>query len=136
MDIEIAAREIVDSAVKVHKAMGPGLLESTYQQCLAYELRKRGLRVDCEVPQPISYDGVKIECGYRLDMLIENAIIIENKAVERILPVHEAQILSYIRLGGYPLGFLLNWKVQLMKYGIKRFAGSMLDHYSKARSKD
>ena len=122
MDIEKIATEIVDSAIKVHQQLGPGLLESAYQTCLAYELTRRGLRVACEVTLPICYDGHQIESGYRIDMLVEDSVIIENKVVEHILPIHEAQLLTYLRLKGCWLGFLLNWNVTKMKYGIKRYA--------------
>jgi GxxExxY protein len=120
MDIEEVAKEIVDSAIKVHRTLGPGLFESTYQKCLAYEIRKRGFRVDCEVVLPIIYDGMEVESGYRLDMLVDGSIVVENKTVDRVAPVHSTQLLTYLRLGGYPLGFLLNWKVNLMKEGIHR----------------
>ena len=125
MDIEEVGKQIVDSAIKVHRALGPGLLESAYQTCLAHELRKRGLKVACEVPQPIEYDGVQIEAGYRLDMLVEDAIIVENKAVEKILPIHEAQLLTYLRLRDCRLGFLINWHVKLVKDGIKRMVNNL-----------
>lgn len=121
-DIEEIAREIVDSAVAVHRELGPGLLESTYQVCLAYELKKRGLKVETEINQPVMYDGHLIDAGYRLDMLVENVIIVENKVVERLLPVHLAQILTYLKLREIPIGFLLNWNVKLMKDGIRRVA--------------
>ncbi len=120
MDIEEVGRVVVDAAVKVHKALGPGLLESAYQACLAHELRKRGLRVECEVVLPVEYDSVRIDAGYRVDMIVEGVIIIENKTVEKILPVHEAQLLTYLKLRGCHLGFILNWNVALMKEGIKR----------------
>lgn len=120
MNSEEVARNIVDAAIKVHRALGPGLLESAYQRCLAYELRKRGLHVRCEVVLPIIYDGQRIDAGYRIDMLVEDCIIVENKAVERMLPVHEAQLLTYMKLRHIRLGFLLNWNVRLMKDGIKR----------------
>jgi GxxExxY protein len=120
MDIELVAREIVDSAIKVHRTLGPGLFESTYQKCLAHELGSRGLKVQNELVLPIIYDGIQIESGYRIDMLVEDMIIIENKAVEAIAPIHKTQLLTYLRLGGYRLGFLLNWKVELMKDGIHR----------------
>jgi GxxExxY protein len=119
-DIEEIATIIVDAAMKVHRALGPGLLESAYQHCLAHELRKRGLRVETEVPQPVVYEDERIEVGYRLDMLVENAIIIENKTVDEIAPIHEAQLLTYLKLRQCPLGFLLNWNVALMKHGIRR----------------
>jgi GxxExxY protein len=121
VDLEKVAKEIVDAAIKVHKALGPGLLESTYQHCLAYELTSRGLKVECEVPVPIVYRDRLLEVGYRADMIIENSIVIENKCVEAILPIHEAQLLAYLRLRESLLGFLLNWNVLLMKDGIRRF---------------
>jgi len=117
---EEAGKQIVDAALKVHRALGPGLLESAYQACLAYELRKRGLHVACEVEQPVFYDGQQIEVGYRLDMLIEDCVIVENKAVERILPIHQAQLLTYLRLRKCSLGYLINWHVPLIKDGIQR----------------
>jgi GxxExxY protein len=121
MEIEDAAKEIVDSAIKVHQQLGPGLLESAYQICMNYELTKRGLKVDCEVILPIRYEGLVIEGGYRIDMLVENSIIIENKVVDQISPIHEAQLLTYLKLKGCWLGFLLNWNVTRMKDGIKRY---------------
>ena len=96
MDIEEIGRIIVDSAIQVHRTVGPGLLESTYQKCLSHELTKRGLRVDCELLLPIEYDGMMIESGYRIDMLVDGSVIIENKTVDNILPIHEAQLLTYM----------------------------------------
>jgi GxxExxY protein len=125
MDIEAVGRQIVDASIKVHRALGPGLLESAYQHCLAYELSKRGLRVECEVQLPVVYDGVQIDAGYRLDMLVEGSVIVENKAVERLLPVHEAQLLTYLKLHDRRLGYLLNWNVPLMKQGIKRMVNRL-----------
>jgi len=121
MEIEDIAKEIVDSAIEVHRQLGPGLLESAYQTCLTYELIKRGFQVACEVILPIHYDGKEIESGYRIDMLVENCIIIENKVVDQISPVHEAQLLTYLKLKRCWLGFLLNWNVTRMKDGIKRY---------------
>jgi GxxExxY protein len=110
---------------EAHRALGPGLLESAYQQCLAYELRNRKLQVDCEVLLPIVYEQLKIESGYRIDMVIENCVIVENKAVDQILPINEAQLLTYQKLGNFRLGFLLNWNVRIMKDGIKRFVRNL-----------
>lgn len=124
MDIEEIARIIVDSTIKVHRALGPGLLESAYQQCLAYELRKRGLRVECELLLPIVYDGQQIDAGYRIDMLIEDCVIIENKTVDQVLPIHQAQLLTYLKLRDCRLGFLMNRNVRLMKDGIKRMVNN------------
>jgi GxxExxY protein len=98
VDIEAVAKNIVDSAIMVHRALGPGLLESAYQLRLAHELRKRGLKVEMEVAFPIVYDGLKIEAGYRIDMLIEDCVIVENKTVEQLAPIHEAQLLTYLKL--------------------------------------
>jgi GxxExxY protein len=125
MDIEKIASEIVDAAVKVHRALGPGLLESAYQQCLAYELRKRGLQVECEVLLPVAYEGARIDAGYRADMIVEKCILIENKTVDRLASIHAAQILTYLKLSGLHLGFLLNWNVTLMKNGIRRMVKNL-----------
>jgi len=125
MEIEEVARQIVDAAVRVHRELGPGLLESAYQTCLAYELGQRGLQVACEVPFPIQYGGIHIDGGYRADMLVEDCIIVENKTVDEILPVHQAQLITYLKLSGKHVGFLLNWNVPLMKQGIKRIVNKL-----------
>ena len=116
MDIEQIATQIVDSAIKVHSKLGPGLLESAYQKCLAYELTKRGLKVQTEIIQPLTYENITIDAGYRIDMLVEDCIIIENKTVDEILGIHDAQLLTYMKLRKCSLGFILNWKVKLMIY--------------------
>ena len=125
MEIEEIGKQIIDAAVKVHCALGPGLLESSYQTCLSFELRKRGLSVECEILQPINYEGLKIDAGYRLDMLVENVIVVENKAVEQILPVQLAQILTYLKLSDHRLGFLINWNVPQIKNGIRRIVNKL-----------
>lgn len=125
METEETARIIVDSAIRVHRALGPGLLESAYQACLTYELRRAGLLVRCEVSQPVRYGEVTVDAGYRIDMLVNDSIIIENKTVERILPIHTAQLLTYLKLSDRRLGFLLNWHVGLMKFGIKRLVNNL-----------
>ncbi|MCL4868042.1 MAG: GxxExxY protein [Anaerolineae bacterium] len=125
MDIEVIGREIVDAAVKVHRALGPGLLESAYQQCLVYELEQRGLKIKTEVVMPIVYGGQLIDAGYRLDVLVEDIVIVENKAVIEILPIHQAQLLTYLKLSNCQLGYLLNWNVKLMKDGIKRMVNGL-----------
>ena len=119
-DVEEIARILVDAVIKVHRTLGPGLLESAYQKCYAHELRTRDLKVATEVKLPIMYDGLEIDAGYRIDMIVNDKIIIENKVVAQLLPIHEAQLLTYLKLSGHHLGFLLNWNVVLMKYGIKR----------------
>ncbi len=120
-DIEAIAKDVVDCAIKVHKALGPGLLESAYQHCHAYELNKRGWIAETEVKLPLLYDDQKIDVGYRIDTFINKLVIVENKSVESVLPVHEAQLLTYMKLTGSKIGFLLNWNVSLMKHGIRRF---------------
>ena len=104
-DIEAIAKDIVDSAIKLHRALGPGLLESAYQHCLAYELRSRGRKVFTEVTLPIKYEDQQIDAGYRIDMLVDNVIIVEDKTVDALLPIHEAQILTYLKLHDNHLGF-------------------------------
>ena len=124
-DIEKIGRNIVHSAIKVHKALGPGLLESVYQKCLAYELEKTGLTVACEVPLPVKYETIIINTGFRIDMMIQRTVIIENKTVDKLAPIHEAQLLTYLKLTNLKLGFLLNWNVPLMKDGIKRMVNNL-----------
>jgi len=124
-NIEEIARNIVHCAIKVHKTLGPGLLESVYQRCLAYELEKLGLEVALEVMLPVTYESVKIDMGFRSDMIVHKAVLIENKTVEKILPIHEAQLLTYLKLTNLQLGFLLNWNVVLMKDGIKRMVNNL-----------
>jgi len=123
--IESIGREVVDSVVKVHKALGPGLLESAYQGCLAHELENRGHSVALEVQLPVRYEDIEIEAGYRLDMLIDNQIIIENKAVTELLPIHKAQLLTYLKLADIKLGFLINWNVPVARNGIKRMVNNL-----------
>ena len=116
---------VVESALKVHTTLGPGLLESAYEACLAHELTKRGHAVRRQVTQPISYDNIVIEGGYRIDMLVDECVIAEIKAVDILIPIHTAQLLSYLRLGNYRLGYLLNFNVVRMRDGIKRLANGL-----------
>jgi GxxExxY protein len=119
-EIERVAREIIDSAFKVHSALGPGLLESSYQELTIYELTKRGLRVAHQVPVPIHYDGRVFETEYRLDLLVEDLVIVELKSVADIIPIHKAQVLTYLKLMQKRLGLLINFNVEYIKDGIKR----------------
>jgi len=125
MNIEELGTSIIGAAIRVHRSLGPGLLESAYQKCLEYELRNEGLRVECERVLPVVYETVRIDAGYRIDMLVEELIIIENKTVERILPLHEAQLLTYLKLKGCALGYVLNWHVPALKDGIKRMVNRL-----------
>ncbi|HSV28254.1 MAG TPA: GxxExxY protein [Candidatus Omnitrophota bacterium] len=121
-DLDSLARSVVDAAFKVHSQLGPGLLESVYEHCLAHELTKRGIKVARQVPIPIIYDGEQLEAGLKLDLLAGNAIVIEVKAVEKDNPVYRAQLLTYLKLTGKRLGFLINFNVPLIKDGIRRMA--------------
>ena len=116
---------ILDAAIAVHTALGPGLLESAYQACLAYEFTSRGLRVQTQVPLPIKYRGVCVDVAYRIDLIVEDLVEIEIKAVERLAPIHEAQLLSYLKLSGKRLGLLINFHVLRLKDGYKRIANGL-----------
>jgi len=124
-DLNSISGQIVDAAMKVHSALGPGLLENAYEACLRHELSKRGLRIEQQVALPVVYDGVKIDLGYRLDLLVDDEIIVELKAVEKLLPIHEAQLLSYLKLSGKKLGLRINFNVLHLKDGIKRMVNGL-----------
>jgi GxxExxY protein len=119
-DRERLASIIVNSGLKVHRALGPGLLESAYEHCLSHELRTRGLAVERQIPLPIVYDGTTLDAGYWIDIMVEHAIIVEIKAVEALTPVHHAQLLTYLKLSRCRIGFLMNFHVALFKQGVKR----------------
>jgi GxxExxY protein len=120
MQEEDAAREVVDAAIKVHSALGPGLLESAYQTCLEYELLRRKLRIRKQVALPVHYADVVLDVGYRLDLVVEDRVVVELKAVDKIVPLHDAQLLSYLKLGGYRIGLLINFHTMHLRDGIKR----------------
>jgi GxxExxY protein len=120
-EVQEVARIVVDAAIKVHTHLGPGLVESAYKSCLIKELRLRGVLVELEVPYPVVYEGEKLNCGYRADMVAGNSVIVEVKAVDAIHPIFEAQVLTYLKLSGLRLGLLLNFNVLRMKDGIRRF---------------
>jgi GxxExxY protein len=120
VELNTISGKIIESAMKVHTALGPGLLESAYEACLAHELKKTGLSVQTQVGLPVVYDDVSVELGYRLDLLVEGAVVVELKAVEKITPLHQAQLLSYLKLSGRKLGLLMNFNVVHMRDGIKR----------------
>ncbi len=111
---------IIGSAIEVHKHLGPGLLESAYQECLLYELRQAGLEVQKEKPMPIVYKELKLDHGYRIDLLVDEKVVVEIKTVEMLRNIHIAQVLTYLKLGNYKLGLLLNFNVSILKNGIKR----------------
>ena len=121
-ECEDTARQIVDAGLKVNRALGPGLLESAYEHCLAHELTRRGLTLSRQTALPITYEDEIVEAGYRIDMLVSKHVIVEIKAVDKILPLHEAQLLTYLKLSSIRLGLLLNFNVALFKQGIRRIA--------------
>lgn len=116
---------VIDAAIKIHSVLGPGLLESAYEACLAYELNKRGHDVKRQLALPIRYETIMVDAGYRIDMLVDDLVVIELKAIEKLLPVHGQQLLSYLKLGGFRLGYLLNFNVPRMRDGIKRLVNGL-----------
>ena len=112
--------QIIGAAIEVHKQLGPGLLESTYQACLSRELELRGVSFECQKPLPLEYKGVRLECGYRIDLLVAGLVIVEIKSVEALAPIHEAQLLTYLKLTGVKIGLLMNFNVVVLKNGIRR----------------
>jgi GxxExxY protein len=121
------SRRIIGAAIEVHRHLGPGLLESAYQSCLVFELRQQGFRVDEQKPLPVTYREVRLDCGYRLDLVVEDEIIVEVKAIEKLLPIHDAQILSYLRLSNKKIGLLMNFHVPVLKDGLKRIVNEFPD---------
>lgn len=121
MEVNWITEIIVGCAIEVHKRLGPGMLENVYKHCLAYELKQNGLRVECEVPVPVVYKEIRLDCGYRIDLLVEDAVVVELKAVDAFHPTYEAQILSHLRFAYKRVGLLINFKTNILKNGIKRF---------------
>ncbi len=124
MDTDRLGEAVLGCSLRVHRALGPGLLENAYEGCLAHELARAGLAYRRQVTLPVQYEGVSIELGYRLDLLVEEAIVVEVKAFEQIKPVHRSQVLTYLKLGGYSLGYLINFNTQMLKEGIYRVINS------------
>ncbi len=125
---------IIGAAIDVHRVLGPGLLESAYEACLTFELVQRGLKVEQQKPLPVIYKNINLDCGYRLDLLVEKSVIVEIKAVENILPIHEAQLLSYLKLSGCKVGLLINFNVQLLRNGLRRVVDNFPDSLTPASS--
>ena len=120
MEVNKITEEIIGASIEVHRALGPGLLESTYEECLCYELKQRNVKFLRQVNLPIKYKDVRIDCGYRIDLLIEESVVVELKAVERLLPLHDAQLLSYLKSGSWKVGLLINFNVPVLKQGLRR----------------
>jgi GxxExxY protein len=121
---------IIGAAMEVHRALGPGLLESSYEICLCRELSIRGFRFERQVPVSVEYKGVKLDCGYRLDIVVDETILLEIKAVDSLLSIHEAQLLSYLKLGGWKIGLLINFNVELLKHGLRRRVLGLIEEVS------
>ncbi len=130
MDLNKLSEAVIGAAIEVHRETGAGLLESTYEQCFCRELSLRGIQFEYQKPMPITYKGMKLDCGYRIDLLVEGVLVIEIKAVEKLLPIHEAQLLTYLRLSGCQLGLLINFNVDVLRLGIKR----MVNNFSESSS--
>jgi GxxExxY protein len=127
VNINELTEKVLGAAIEVHRWLGPGLLESSYEACLGRELELRGIRFERQVDLPIDYKGLAVKGGYRVDLLIEQVLIVEIKAVEEILPVHQAQLLTYLRLAGKPVGLLLNFNVPVLRQGIRRLVNNYLE---------
>jgi GxxExxY protein len=119
-DVNELTEEIIGAAIEVYRALGPGLLESTYEMCLCRELSLREIPFGRQVPIPVEYKGVKLDCGYRADFVVDGTILLEIKAIDSLLPIHDAQLLTYLRLGGWQIGLLINFNVELLKHGLRR----------------
>ena len=122
------ANIVIGCALDIHKSLGPGLLESAYQQCLYYKLQKEGLKVQKEKPMPLEYEEVYLDCGYRIDLLVEDKVVVEIKSVDEINNIHLAQTLTYVKMGDYKLGLLINFNVNLLKSGVKRVINGIIYH--------
>lgn len=118
---------IIGAAIQVHRALGPGLLESAYEACTAFELVERGHKVEPQKPLPVVYKGVQLDCGYRLDLLVDDSVIVDFKAVDRLAPIHDAQMLSYLKLTGCKVGLIINFNVVVLKHGIRRVVNNFPD---------
>jgi GxxExxY protein len=120
MVVNELTKEIIGAAIEVHRALGPGLLESAYEECLCRELSLRGVPFERQVPLPVEFKGLRLDCGYRLDLIVGKTVVVEIKAVESLLSIHDAQLLTYLKLGGWKVGLLINFNVSVLKNGIRR----------------
>jgi GxxExxY protein len=126
-EIDRVTEAIIGAAIAVHRAIGPGLLESAYQACMEFELAERGLQVKPQDPLPVVYKGVRLDCGYRIDLIVENAVIVELKSVDKVIPIHEAQLLSYLKLSSKTVGLLINFNVPILKQGVRRIVNQYIE---------
>jgi GxxExxY protein len=130
VDINLLTEEVIGAAIEVHRELGPGLLESTYLQCLCRELRLRNISFQLEVPVPVRYKGELLDCGYRMDLLVEGNLIVELKSIEKLLPIHQAQLLTYLKLSGHSVGLLINFNVEALRIGLKRVVNNLAESAS------
>jgi GxxExxY protein len=122
MEINGLTERVIGACIEIHKVLGPGLLESAYEECLCHELRLAGLEFERQKPLPVSYKGVRLDCGYRLDVVVEKRLIVELKSVDSLAPIHDAQLLTYLKLSGITVGLIINFNVPVLHRGIKRIA--------------
>lgn len=125
--LDLITRRIIGAAIEVHRRLGPGLLESAYEACLAYELRNLEFKVEQQKPLPIQYKDVRLDCGYRLDIVVDDSVVVEIKSVEHLAPIHDAQLLSYLRLSRQKVGLLINFNVRILKNGLRRIVNEFPD---------
>lgn len=125
--LDLVTEQVIGACIEVHRTLGPGLLESAYQECLCHELTLRNIKFERQAPLPVQYKGVKLDCGYRMDLVIEKLVVIELKTVEKLLPIHEAQLLTYLKLSGIICGLLVNFQEALLKSGLKRIVNELPD---------
>ena len=132
--LDLITRRIIGAAIEVHKHLGPGLLESAYESCLSFELTERGLAFERQKSLPVKYKNVQLDCGYKLDLVVEDAVIVELKAIDQLLPIHDAQLLSYLRISEKNVGLLINFHVRVLKHGLKRIVNEFPDSAISAHS--
>jgi len=132
--LDLITRRIIGAAIEVHRRLGPGLLESAYETCLAFELRQLGFKIEQQKPLPVVYKDVKLDCGYRLDLVVDDSVVVEVKAVDQLAPIHDAQLLSYLRLSRQRVGLLINFHVRVLKNGLKRIVNDFPDSAVSATS--
>jgi GxxExxY protein len=133
-EINQITETVIGAAIEVHKALGPGLLESAYEACLGFEISERGLNVETQVPLPVIYKDITLDCGYRLDFLVEDQVIVELKAVEALNDIHRAQLLSYLKISGFQVGLLINFNVKILKNGLVRLVNNFTESSRSQRS--
>ena len=127
MEINQLTEAVIGAAIEVHKALGPGLLESAYEQCLCHKLTLRGITFELQRDLPVSYKGIKLDCGYRIDLLVDGRLVVELKSIDALAPIHDAQLLTYLRLGSWNVGLLINFNVPVLKDGVRRKVLNHLD---------